>query len=185
MKIRTYTLILLLGLSAIIVGWLYESRVRSVAEQAELLIPDNIDYFMTQLNYRSMTAAGTPDFAFQSPRLEHHPVTDISHIQVPSVQIFRSPDPWLVDALKGEYQHRDNVLRLIDQVVMRREGSEPIEIQAERMRFEPDIDLVTSESNIVMQNPRSRTEAEHAVFNLAERVYRLRNARTIYDNDQS
>lgn len=185
MKIRTYILIAVLGISAIVTGWLYESRVRPAQEQADLKIPDNIDYFLTHLDYRAMAETGHPDFAFQSPRLEHQPVTDISHIQIPSMQIFRDPDPWLVDALKGEYRHRENVLRLMHQVVMRREGSEPVEIHAERMRFEPDIDLVTSESAIVMQNEVSRIEADHAVFNLADRVYSMRNARTIYHNDQS
>ena len=185
MKIRTYILIAVLGVSAIATGWFYESRVRTAQQKAELEIPENIDYFLTHLDYRAMAETGHPDFAFQSPRLEHHPVTDISHIQIPSIQIFRDPDPWLVDARKGEYQHRDNVLRLMHQVVMRREGIEPIEIYAERMRFEPDIDLVTSESDIVIESEVSRIEAEHAVFNLADRVYSMRNARTTYHNDQS
>jgi LPS export ABC transporter protein LptC len=185
MKFRTYIMIAVLGISAIATGWLYESRVRTAQQQAESEIPDNIDYFLTHLDYRAMAATGHPDFAFQSPRLEHHPATDISHIQIPSIQIFRDPDPWLVDALKGEYQHQANILRLMHQVVMRREGEEPIQIHAERMRFEPDIDLVTSESNIVMESEVSRIEAEHAVFNLANRVYSMRNARTTYHNDQS
>ena len=185
MRFRLYILVVLLGLSAIVAGWIYETRLSPTTEKAELEIPDNIDYFLTDMDYRAIKATGDPDFAFQSPRLEHHPAPDVSHIQIPSMQIFRKPDPWLVDALKGEYQHQVNVMYLIHQVFMRREGSEPIEIHAERMRFEPDVDLVTSESHIVMENEVSRTEAEHAVFNLAERVYRMRKARTIYHNEQS
>jgi LPS export ABC transporter protein LptC len=185
MKFRIYILVAVLGVSAIIAGWIYESRLRPVGEKAELAIPDNIDYFLTNMNYRAMTETGEPDFAFQSPRLEHYPVTDVSQIEVPSMQIYRAPAPWLVDARSGEFRHRENLLRLSNQVVMRREGEQPIQVHAERMRFELDTDLITSESDIVIESEESYIEAEHAVFDLANGVYSLRNAKTIYYNEKS
>ena len=184
MRLRLYVLVGVLGVSAIVAGWIYESRLRPVTDKAELAIPDNIDYFLTNMNYRAMTEAGIPNFAFQSPRLEHYQATDVSRIEVPSVQIFRAPAPWLIDARKGEFRHRENLLRLSNQVFMRRAGAQPIRIRAERMRFELDTDLVTSESHIVIENAQSYTEAEHAVFNLAEGVYSMRKAKTTYYNEQ-
>jgi len=154
---RLYLLVVVLGVSAIVAGWIYESRLRPVADKAELAIPDNIDYFLTHMNYRAMTGDGVPDFAFQSPRLEHYRATDVSQIEVPSVQIFRAPAPWLIDARQGEFRHRENLLRLSDQVFMRRGGTQPIQIHAERMRFELDTDLITSESRIVIVSEESTT----------------------------
>ena len=47
MKLRLLIFILVIGILAIAVGWIYESRLRAPAQPARLEIPDNIDYFLT------------------------------------------------------------------------------------------------------------------------------------------
>lgn len=185
MKSRILILLVIIGIAAVVVGWVYESRLRPQVEKAELIIPDNIDYYMTNLKYRAMTVAGDLDFEFKSRRLEHRLHTDTSHIEVPSLQIYRQSDHWQVDSLQGEYQHGDNLLRLHDQVVMQKQGDDPLRLYTESIRFEPDRDLVTSESSILLQTRNARIEAEQAVFNLADKVYSLRKARAVYDDGKS
>ena len=184
MRVWTGIVFTLLGITAIAAGWFYESRWQVTTGKAELAIPDHIDYFMTRLTYRSMTKAGQPDFIFRSPRLEHHKTTNVSHIQLPSMEIFRDSGLWMVNALRGEYEHGDNMLHLIHEVVMQRKNDRPIEIRSNRMRFEPDIDRITSESHILIESATSRIEAEQAVFDLAGRIYSMRNAKTIFYHDQ-
>ena len=81
-----------LGIGAIAFGWIYESHLRAKVERTALIIPDNIDYYLSNFRYRSMNVDGTVDFEFKSPRLEHHLGTDVSNIEVPSLQIFRNTD---------------------------------------------------------------------------------------------
>lgn len=184
MKARFLVLVIILGICAIVLGWVYESRLRPEEPTADLVIPDNIDYFLTKLRFRAMNTGGTLDYEFSSPRLEHHPSADVSTIELPSLQIYRA-DHWLVDALNGELLHRENILRLRNEVVIERRGDNPVQMYTESIRFEPDRDLVSSEATVLMRSKRAQIEAEDAVFDLAGKVYRFKKARTIYYHDDS
>jgi LPS export ABC transporter protein LptC len=137
------------------------------------------------MNYRALNAEGKLDFEFQTPRLEHFPHGDVSRIQVPSIQIQTDSDPWLVDSLAGEYQHANNLLRLTRQVVMQRHGESPMQVYSESIRFEPDRDLVTAESDTLMVVPQARIRADFAVFDLARKVYKFTRTHSVYKNENS
>ncbi len=185
MKPRLLILVIVLGIAAIALGWVYESRLRPQDEKAELIIPNNIDYFLTNLRYRVMNTEGVLDFEFNSPRLEHYPGTDVSNIDVPSMQIYREADHWLVDALNGEFLHQDNVLRLRNQVVIQKQGDNPFQMYTEGIRFEPDLNLVTSEAKVLMRNKQARIEAEQAIFDLAGKIYRFNKTYSVYSHGDS
>ena len=185
MKLRLMVLVIILGIAASVLGWVYESRLRSQDDKADLIIPDNIDYFLTNLRYRVMNSEGALDFEFNSPRLEHYPGTDVSNIDVPSMQIYREADHWLVDALNGEFQHQDNLLRLRNQVVIQKLGDNPLQMYTESIRFEPDLNLVTSEAKVVMRSNQTQIEAEQAIFDLAGRIYRFNRTHSVYRHGDS
>jgi len=185
MKSRALIFVVIVGFGAVAAGWIYQSQSRFEQGRAELVIPDNIDYFFTDLKYRVMTEAGTLDYEFQSKRLEHRPLNDVSHIEVPSLQIYRDAGQWQIDSQQGELQHQHNLLRLQDQVVMLRLGAHPMQIYTESIRFEPDRDTITSESSILMQSVNARIEAEQGIFDLANNVFSLTKARTIYYHGNS
>lgn len=185
MKLRILVLVFVLGIGAIAVGWVYESRLRIKIERAELVIPDNIDYYLTNLHYRSMKTDGKLDYEFNSPRLEHYPRTDVSFIEVPSLRIFRDRDQWQVDAINGEFVHPENILHLRNQVVMQRHGDNPMQLYGESISFEPDLNLVTSDTKISMHSKQARIDAEQAFFDLAARVYRFNRARATYYYEDS
>lgn len=185
MKSRILIFVLVLGIVAIAIGWVYESRLAPREKTAELQIPDNIDYFLTNLNYRAVNDSGELDYEFSSPRLEHHTLDDISLIETPLLNIYRAADRWRVNAQRGELQQRENLLWLHQQVVMQKLGADPFELQAESIRFEPDKDLVSSETSVLMRSKQARIEAEAAVFNLATGIYRLNKTRSVYYRDNS
>jgi LPS export ABC transporter protein LptC len=180
MKSRILIFVLVLGFIAIAVGWVYESRLGSRVKVEELEIPDNIDYFLTDLNYRAVNESGQLDYEFSSPRLEHRPLNDVSLIEVPALNIYRSANHWQVNAQQGELQHRDNLLWLRQQVVMQKNGTDPFELLTESIRFEPDKNLVSSETDVLMRSKQARIEAKAAVFDLAAGIYRLRKTRAVY-----
>jgi LPS export ABC transporter protein LptC len=180
MKLRLLVLVIILGIAAIALGWVYESRLRKEEKKVELDIPSNIDYFLTNLHYRAMNIDGELDYEFRSPRLEHYPGADVSQIELPSVQIYREADTWLVDALNGELLHGENLLRLRNQVVIQKLGDDPFQMYTESIRFEPDLDLVTSEAEVLMRSKQAQIVAEQAIFDLAGQVYRFSKTHTVY-----
>lgn len=188
MKSRVFIFVIIFGFGAIAVGWVYESSLRPGEKKASLEFPDDIDYFLTDLRYRTLKADGTLDFQFLSPRLEHFPRNDISRIELPSMQIYDDIDPWQIDALTGEYHHGNNLLQLNQQVVMQKQGPSPMQVYTESISFEPDRDLVSTDSEILMVSPNARIRAQSAEFDLARKIYRFSKTRAIYnhqDNHQS
>jgi LPS export ABC transporter protein LptC len=185
MKLRLLVLVIILGIGAIALGWVYESRLRPEDEKADLVIPNNIDYFLTNLHYRAMNIEGRLDYEFKSPRLEHYPGTDVSNIELPSVQIYREADHWLVDALDGELLHSENILRLRNQVVIQKRGDNPFQMFTESIRFELDRDLVTSEAKVLMRSKQAQIEAEQAIFDLAGKIYRFSKTHSVYYHGDS
>jgi len=185
MKSRALILVIVLGVIAVAVGWVYESHLRSRVTTTALVIPNNIDYFLTNLNYRAVDDSGKLDYEFNSRRLEHYPRNDVSLIETPALNIYRESDLWHVNALKGELQHQGNRLWLREQVVMQKTGDDPLEILTESIRFEPDQDLVSSESAVLMRSKQSTIEAQAAVFDLAGKVYRLTRTRAVYYHGDS
>ena len=51
MKLRLLILVMVVGVAAVIAGWVYESRLRPQALSEELEVPDNIDYFLVLVTY--------------------------------------------------------------------------------------------------------------------------------------
>ena len=180
MKSRALIFVLVLGIIAVAAGWIYESQLRSRIETVELIVPDNIDYFLTNLNYRAVNASGNLDYEFSSRRLEHYPRNDVSMIEVPALNIYRDSNHWRVNALQGELQHAGNLLWLREQVIMQKTGGDPFEILTESIRFEPGRDLVSSEKEVLMRSKQARIEAQAAVFDLAANVYTFTATRAIY-----
>lgn len=185
MKSRLLIFLVLLGIAAVVIGWIYESRLREQIEGVELIVPDDIDYFLTGLHYRAMNEQGELDFEFRSRRLEHRRLNDISDIEQPALRIYRDGDRWQVDAQRGEYRHRDNLLDLEQRVVMRRLGERSLRLESDRARFEPDLDRMRVTGSVVVVTDRAEIRADGAEFDLADGVYRLDNTRAVYrDDDQ-
>jgi len=182
MKTRVIILIVVLGVGAVLIGWVYESQLRQQVTSRELVVPDNIDYFLANLDYRAIGADGRLEYEFRSPRLEHFPRDDLSMIQTPSLQIHGHRDDWRVNAEEGEFQHGENLLTLRRDVVMNREGADPLRLTTESIRFEPDRDLVTTDTEVVIETRHGRIEAARASFDLANGIYRFtRSSATYHD----
>ncbi len=101
------------------------------------------------------------------------------------MQIYDDIDPWQIDALTGEYRHGNNLLQLNQQVVMQKQGPSPMQVYTESISFEPDRDLVSTDSEILMVSPNARIRAERAEFDLARKIYRFSKTRAVYSNEDS
>ena len=171
------------ALAAIAVGWFYESR--TAVSHPILEIPSDIDYFLSDFQYKSMNADGDLDFEMQSPYLEHLTVANISLIDNPTMQIYREADDWQIESLSGRLFHEQNSLQLEENVMMQREGNNPLQVRSELMLFELDLDLISTSKPIQIESNIAIINGSEAIFDLKKKIYKLKNTKAIYYRENS
>jgi LPS export ABC transporter protein LptC len=170
-------------IAAIAMGWFYESK--TIVSRTDIEIPTGIDYFLSELQYKSMNDRGILDFEMQSPYLEHLIAANISLIDKPTMQIYRDAGDWQIESLTGQLFHKQNNLLLEENVVMRREGSNPLQVRSEAMLFQPDLDLISASKTIQIKSGTAIIHGSEAIFDLKNKVYSLKNTRAIYYRENS
>lgn len=176
-------MIALATIVAITMGWFYEPK--KTISRPDLEIPTDIDYFLSKVRYKSMNDLGHLDFEMQSPYLEHLTASNISLIDKPTMQIYRDADDWQIKSLHGKLFHEQNSLQLEDNVIMLREGNNPLRVRSEVMLFQPDLDLVSAKKTIEIKSGAAIIHGSEGVFDLKNRVYSLKNTKAIYYRENS
>ncbi len=185
MKLSGIILVLSAGIIAIAVGWIYQSQNKPSELRSELEIPVDIDYYLSKLKYRVMAKSGELDYELRSPYLQHFKRDDISRIDSPEIDIFRKDQHWRVAAKTAEMRHRQNILYLTDDVLMRRLGEKPMRLSSQLLRFESDNDLVVGERGVTITSKNSQIDADSAIFDLEKNIYSLTNTKAVYSNEES
>jgi len=185
MRLSILVVVLIAGLIAIAAGWIYQSRSTSLATRPALDIPPDIDYFMTDFTYRVFDETGNLDYQYRSRYLEHYTLDDISRIEAPVVLVYATNDHWRIEADIGEMYHRSNTMQLSDNVVMQKMGSDPMLVRSENILFEPDRDLFVADQGLVIESPNALIAADEAVFDLHNQVYKLKNIKAVYDDENN
>ena len=176
----TIIMVFITVLGAIAVGWVYESRSKNNLVRAELEIPTDIDFFLSQLNYRVFNSSGGLDYQLQSPYLEHFIKNDISRIEQPIIQVYRDSGDWRVEALRGAILHRQEWVQLDNDVVMEKIGAESIRVRSDSIIFKPEQDQVTTKTTVIIESNGARITGDQAFFDLRNEVYSLTNTQAIY-----
>ncbi len=176
----TIIMVFITVLGAIAVGWVYESRSKNNLARPELEIPTDIDFFLSQLNYRVFNSSGGLDYQLQSPYLEHFIKNDISRIEQPVIQVFREGGDWQVEALNGTIFHQQEWVQLDNNVVMEQMGAESIRVRSDSILFKPGQDLVSAKTTVIIESNGARITGDQAIFDLRNEVYSLNNTRAIY-----
>ena len=185
MKPLTLLAIVFAVLAAIAVGWVYESSSKKALVRAELEIPTDIDFFMSQMSYRVFDKSGNLDYRLQSPYLEHFIRDDISRVQQPMIWVFRDAAQWQLEAGSGDILHQQEWLQFDGSVVLQRLGANAIQVRSESMLFKPRQDLLTIESSVIIESDGATISGDNAVFDLGNEVYSLKNTKAIYYNADS
>ena len=179
-------LVIAAGLLAIVIGWFYQAQLKErEVPIAELEIPDNIDYYFTDMTYRAMKNSGEPDYVFTSPRLEHQVRGDTSHIETPEVTIFGNDNRWQVVAEQGQLFHQTEVLQLQNQVVMKKQGNDPMRLESELAVFEAKDEMVRFPQEVLITFAEARISAASASFDIKNNVFRFQKTRTVYQDETS
>ncbi|MFT4650518.1 MAG: LPS export ABC transporter protein LptC [Polaribacter sp.] len=183
MKAPLVAVIAVAIIAAITMGWFYEPK--TTVTRPDLEIPTDIDYFMSEFQYKSMNDQGNLDFEMQSPYLKHLTVTNISLIDKPTIKIYRDANDWQIESLTGKLFHEQNSLQLEENVVMRRQGSNPLQIRSQTMLFQPDLDLISAHKTIQIKSDTAIIHGSEAIFDLKNKVYSLKNTKATYYRENS
>ena len=185
MKLSSIVLVFAAGLVAIAVGWFYQSQTSTSATKPELQIPVDIDYFLSQVKFRVMAKSGKLDYELHSPYLQHFKREDISLLETPEMEIYRNQEHWQIKAKSAEMYHQQNTLNLIENVVMVKQGEDPIRLSAQRMQYESDLDLVSFDQAVELQSKNTHINAGRAIFDLNKNIYQLTNTKAVYSHEKS
>ncbi len=185
MKLSSIVLVLGAGIAATAIGWIYQSQNKPDEIRSELEIPVDIDYYLSQVKYRAMAKSGALDYELRSPYLQHFKRDDISRVDTPAIDIYRSNQHWQVEAKTAEILHQQNILFLKGDVLMQRQGEEPMLLSTKLLRFESDNDLVVGDKGVTITRKNSKIDADKAVFDLEKNVFLLTNTKAIYYHEKS
>lgn len=89
-----------------------------------LEVPDNIDYYLNNVDYRVHNEQGELAYQLQAPRLEHYIREDISRIQNPLVHYNSGQSQLLLSALLGQINHSRASMTLRDNVLLQKQGND-------------------------------------------------------------
>ncbi|MCP4433160.1 MAG: LPS export ABC transporter periplasmic protein LptC [Gammaproteobacteria bacterium] len=180
MKLTTIILVLLSGIVAIAVGWVYQSRIQHTESRAELEIPLDIDYYLSGVTYRVMSKTGNLDYDLKSPYLVHYKHEDLSRIETPLMNIYRKDQHWHIQARVAELLHQSDTFNLIDNVIFERKGKNPITMNTALLSFDIDNDIVTGQNGVQVISDNARIDADSAIFNLDKNIYSMSKTIAVY-----
>lgn len=181
MKPRLLLLTLLLIASALLVGWFYDEQSALTQAREELQIPDNIDYYLSQVDYRAMNEQGQLNYRLQTPYLEHYIREDSSHIQQPRFQILGQPAQWDIRAEQAILQHREERFELKHRVELRRQsGSEPLQLDTALMILLARDKIVDIPQALTLKTPTLDLQADSALMHMENELYQFTGVKATY-----
>jgi len=158
---------------AIGIGWFYDRKLEPATTDA-LLLPDNIDYYLSKVNYRAMNLQGTIHYQLRSPYLEHYIREDTSHIQQPDIQLNGEVSAWQIRATKGILKHTEEIFELKQKVEMLRDSIvDPMRLNTELMVLRPQTNLVEIPSALTLISSQLQLQASSAMLDIDKNRYQF------------
>jgi len=181
MKARLLFLILLLIGSALIAGWFFNLQPLQNTPSQVLQIPDNIDYYLDQVDYRAMNGQGKLHYKMQAARLEHYIREDVSQIAQPRFQLNGDNARWQIQSETATLQHRQQRFELQQQVLLRRQSTaSPMRLQTHLLILQPEQNQADIPQHLTLQSASLSLQAASAQLNMKTGQYRFNRVKATY-----
>ena len=181
MKLRLLLLTLLGIAVALFAGWfLDEPPAPEVVDQ--LRVPDNIDYYLADVDYRAFNESGTVRYQLQTPYLEHYIREDISHLRVPRLH-YHDDDgsQWRLGADEGSLLHASEQFELRQQALLERQhGDRPMQLASQVFRFDSQAEQLEVPQDLTLTSPGLQLNAANALLDIGNQRYRFHRVRAVY-----
>ncbi len=180
-----YLFIIIIFISAALgIGWIYDNRTTEIPTSS-LQVPDNIDYYLSNINFRSMNQQGSIHYLLKSPYLEHFIRENISHIQKPSIQLNGEKSGWFMKAKTGKLQHKEEVFELQNQVKLKRNSQQdPMLLSTELMFIRPKTNLIDIPVDITATTDNLNLQATSAQLDIDKNNYKFNQVKVKYSTRQ-
>jgi LPS export ABC transporter protein LptC len=184
MKWRFLLLFVLGTLLAAGTGWLIDLQ-RAVKPRQALQAPDNIDYYMKQVDYRAFDENGLLSYHLRSPYLEHFIREDSSHLQTPKIDFFAAEDQWHARSNQAVLSHAEETLTFNDKVDLRRSGgTEPLNLTSDKLilysreeRMEVPVDMILLQGGLTLH-------ATGAILDMKSKRHNFTGVKAVYHAKQ-
>lgn len=180
-----YLLAVIIFVSAALgLGWFFDEQT-SQAPTSTLEVPDNIDYYLSNLKYRSMNQQGSLHYLLQSPYLEHFIQQDISRLQQPTMQFYGDNSEWLIQAKTGRLQHKEELFELLQQVELQRNSpQQPLLLTTDIMILKVHNNLIEIPQVMNLITNNLKLQAASAVLDIDQNHYQFRRVKATYKPQQ-
>lgn len=181
MKARFIFLILSGTVIALVSGWLLDQN-RITSTQNPLEVPDNIDYYLTNVNFLAFNDQGNTRFRLQSPHLEHHIREDTSKLTQPFLHYHADSGQWKLSANRGSFQHESEIFQLQDEARIRRLNTDPFTLDSTLFIFESQTERLTVPQPLQIESPSLKLKAQSAVLDMKTSRYQFNGVMATYEN---
>lgn len=170
----SYLLITIMFISAALgIGWFFDNRLPKIAINT-LEVPDNIDYYLSNLKYRSMNQQGSLHYQLKTPYLEHYIQQDTSHLQQPNLQFYGDNSTWFIQAETGRLQHKEEQFTLLKQVELKRDSpQQPMLLTTDLMVLQARDNLIQIPQSMTLIASNLKLQAKSAVLDMNKNSYQF------------
>ncbi len=181
MKVVPLFFILLALIVALGIGWFID-KPPILSSKNPLQVPDNIDYYFSDLNFSAFGQDGELSYQLKSPYLEHYIREDTSQISAPDIRYFGDNNKWQLSAMQGLLQHKGEIFELIKQARIHRiDAKDPLILTSEQIIFTPDAEQVVVPQKLRVKTNSLNLHADYAVMNLKNNQHEFRRVKAVYD----
>lgn len=163
-------------LTAILSGWLVWHDVMDLQWNVPAN-PRNPDAFVSKLEITIMNKAGQREYHFTTPYMLHYARNDSSTFTRPHLIMYENnAPPWTVDAVEGEANHGDEIIKLWGNVSMAQHkgiSNPPTMIRTESAVIYPKQRLVTTDQYISAIQPNAQVEGVGMKLDLTQQTLDL------------
>jgi len=180
MKIHYFLAIVIFIVTALGIGWFYDEKL-PLGSRDDFQVPDNIDYYLSQVNYRSMNEQGSLHYLLTTPYLEHYIREDISHIQRPNIRFNGNRSTWLMQSLTATLTHRQELFELQQQVELKNDShADPLLLNTDLMILKPRDNIIEIPLALTLLSNNLDLKAESARIDMNNNQYRFHAVKAVY-----
>lgn len=181
MKTRFAFLVIAGTLVALGLGWFFDNK-EVISTESSLEVPDNIDYYLSRVNFLAYNDQGVTRFRLQTPYLEHNIREDTSQLTQPTLDYHVDSAQWKLTANKGSFQHEPEIFQLQDQARISRLNADPFVLNSELLIFETQTERLSVPQALNINSPTLNLSAQSAILDLKTSRYQFNRVVATYEN---
>lgn len=181
MKTRFALLVIAGTFIALGLGWFFDNQ-KVISTQNSLEVPDNIDYYLSSVNFLAYNEQGVTRFRLQTPYLEHHIREDTSQLTQPTLDYHVDSEQWELSANRGSYQHQPEIFELREQARISRLNANPFILNSELFILDTQTEHLTIPQDLRINSPTLKLSAQSAILDLKTSRYQFNRVMATYEN---